>query len=709
MTSNVALIRTLGTGLASAVLVAAMLALVLLLKSVKDFSKTGPELREEIQAHFRLYAILATARLLAWTLAIGIALAAPGTLIYLCASILLDRHVAFTVAFLLSGASILVLAGFQFCRNLLYIPGSIAASYHYRKSRLYPLWQVLTPARLRLAGALLVALLASVVLATAAVLITRGAAGPAILLVVGVAAIAAMAYLSFRSPEPRPMTGNPPQRPNIVMIGSDTLRADRLGGAGYRRRLTPFIDELAARGTCFTACYVPCARTAPSLLSFLTGVWPHTHGIRDNFAGDAETHLDIDALPAILHRHGYRTAASSDWSGGDLGKFPLGFEILDIPDDQWNIKYLLRQGPKDLRLFLSLFTHNRFGKLVLPELYFLAGVPMTGLVGRDARRLISDFAVRGDSFFLNVFVSTTHPPFGSEHPYYTLWSDRAYAGESKFVMARLTDPWEIIRLQGDTKAEFEIDQVIDLYDGCVRNFDDEVRRIVQHLDACGLRENTIVVIYSDHGMEFFEHDTWGQGNSVRSEASARVPLVIMDPRKKGTGECTRIVRSVDLAPTLLELVGMEPHGSIDGVSLTPYLTEPGTDLGLAAFNETGIWLTDLPGMPPDHLRYPDLLELLEVPDKTTGTLAIKPEYRDVIIAAKDRMVRVGPWKLTFQPTTNGARYALFNVVDDPECRNDLSSAYSDVVRDLKARLHAWMKPRIASEPPSTGAETTIDQ
>jgi arylsulfatase A-like enzyme len=249
------------------------------------------------------------------------------------------------------------------------------------------------------------------------------------------------------------------------MIGSDTLRADRLGAANYHRSLTPFLDALAKRGTQFKTCYVPCARTAPSLVSLMTGTWPHTHGVRDNFVGDNETRLPVAALPQILADHGYRTAAVSDWSGGDLGKFPLGFDQLDLPKDQWNIKYLIRQGPKDLRLFLSLFTHNHIGKRILPEIYYLAGIPLTRLVGSDARSLISELAQEERPFFLNVFISTTHPPFGSEYPYYTLWSDPAYAGESKFVMARLTDPWEIIRRQGDTRKEFDLDQIIDLYDG----------------------------------------------------------------------------------------------------------------------------------------------------------------------------------------------------------------------------------------------------
>jgi arylsulfatase A-like enzyme len=317
-------------------------------------------------------------------------------------------------------------------------------------------------------------------------------------------------------------------------------------------------------------------------------------------------------------------------------------------------------------------------------------VPLTRLVGEDSRHLISRFAAQPDPFFLNMFVSTTHPPFGSEYPYYTLFKNPEYTGESQFVMARLTDPWEIIRRQGDSRTEFDLDQIIDLYDGCVRNFDDEVTRVVEHLRACKLEDNTIIVIYSDHGMEFFEHDTWGQGNSVRGDFSPRIPLVIVDPRRPAPTTCRHIVRSIDLAPTLLDLVGIAPPAGMDGVSLASYL-EPGTaDMNLVAYTETGIWLTDLPGMPVDHLRYPSLMELLEVPDKATGTLSIRPEFTRIINAAKDRMIRRGPWKLTYQPTTGGAIYALFNVDEDPECRNDLAQRHPDIVADMRHRLGDWM-------------------
>ena len=467
------------------------------------------------------------------------------------------------------------------------------------------------------------------------------------------------------------------------MLGCDTLRADRVDAMRNGEPLMPNVKALAERGALFENCYVPCGRTAPSLVSLLSGTWPHTHGIRDNYV--PKTTLNVPLLPHTLADAGYRTLAVSDWCGADFGKFDLGFQVCDLPEDSWNLRHLIRQGPKDLRLFLSLFVRNRFGKRFLPELYYLGGVPSTDLLGRDVRHHLSKLAGAGEPFFLNAFFSTTHPPFASEHPHYTRFADPAYDGPSKFAMARLTDPFEILRTQGEPRKEFDLDQILALYDGCVTRFDDEVGRILDHLESCGLASNTIVVLYSDHGMEFFEHGTWGQGNSVIGEQSARVPLIISDPRIDTTTRVSSIVRSVDVAPTLLDLAGLPVPADMEGTSLATGLR--GEELPeLAAFNESGIWLTDLPGMPADHLRYPGLMELLDVPDHESATLEIKACYQERVIEAKDRMIRVGRWKLTYQPLHSGARYCLFDLEADPACSVDVADINPEIVANLRSRL-----------------------
>jgi arylsulfatase A-like enzyme/GT2 family glycosyltransferase len=673
------------SGIAATLGVAVAFAATLGTSSLLYFSRTGPQIRKEVLSRYRWYALYAFGRLMLFALLILVIQAAAGSLAYAAVAFLSGGTFGAGWATLASAAGIVSISALQFCRHLLWLPASLVASLNYRANRLYPLWRKLTPGRLNLAAAALIVPGAGL---TAASLMKAGADGDvaALAAVLAFTGAALALHQWLRTPDyPRAAKAKPRSgRRNVLMIGSDTLRADRISP-----ELTPALHGLAARGAQLTRCYIPCARTASSLVSMLTSSWPSRHGIRDNFAADAEAKLPMEALPAILGRHGYATAALSDWCGADMGKFSFGFDYVDLPEDQWNLKLFIRQGPKDLRLFLSMFTHNAFGKDFLPEIHYLGWVPMTDLIGREACRLINDLGQRDQPFMLDVFLSTTHAPFGSEYPYYTLFSSREYDGDSKFVMSGLTDPMEIIRRQGESREAFDLDQILALYDGCARRFNDEVDRILRHLEASGLADSTLVVIYSDHGMEFFEQDTWGQGNSALEEHSAQVPIILAGPQIASAGRLDGVTRSVDIMPTLLDLLDLPASPDADGVSLAGAL-QGGPMPELMARYETGIWLTDLPGMPPGHLRYPDLLDLLDIPDLTSGTMAIKREYQDRVVLAKDRMLRSGCWKLVYQPLVDGAIWRLFDVEADPNCRRDVQSAQPEIFARLKGAMLDWL-------------------
>jgi arylsulfatase A-like enzyme len=682
----------LGQGASVALLLGAIFSVVLVLKSIVDFTRTGPEMADEVLTHYRIYLAYSLGRLFVFAFLIIAYLAYAGILGYVACLAVLNAAYHPAIAAAVGAGAALLLVCRRFAHTLLYSPGVIAASSLYSMTHFYRLWRTLTPRRLQA--------LDRAVLAVTGVLMAAGLTFLAMSEAwLGFAALGSVAALYLASakwatrgsePAPVPARGRSASRPNILLIGSDTLRADRLFGTGYRRELMPNLARLAKRGAHFTDCYVPCARTAPSLASLLTGTWPHRHGVRDTFVTPEQTRLPVPSLPHILKAAGYRSGIVGDWAASDAEKFNFGFDERDLPPDQWNIKFLMRQGPKDLRLFLSLFTQNAFGKAWLPEIYYLGGIPLTEEVGRDTRRMVARLAADDAPFFVVSFMATTHPPFTSKYPYYSLYSDPGYKGESKFIMAKLRDPWEIIRAQAEPKSKFDLEQVIDLYDGCVRNFDDEVARILAYLEASKLEDNTIVVVFSDHGFEFFEHETWGQGNSAIGDFSARVPIIIADPRLRAAQRVTDVVRTVDIAPTLLELAGLPPAPLMQGVSLACAMRGEELHAELPAFNETGVWLTDLPGTPASHLRYPHLPELLEVPDKTIGMISLKAKYVDIIIAAKDRMVRVGDWKLTYQPLVDGAIYRLFNIREDPGCLRDVLLDYPEKARELKVLLNRWM-------------------
>lgn len=674
--------------------VSVVLTFLLLVKSSMDFSRSGPQIKAEILEHFKVYVVYAMARLGFWTLVLFSFLASIGLFFYNCLLVILKQRFSYFFAVVTALFFVGLMTVLAFSHTLLYSPSTIVASFLYRVSRLYPLWELLSPERLNLIYVVLFFVYGAITLIALSRLVRSRDIYAVFIGFFYILTLSGSVCWSTVYLEPEtalPAASRNSDKPNIIMIGSDTLRMDRLGAAGYHRNLTPNIDMLGSSGGNFTNSYVSLARTAPSLVSFMTGTWIHKHGYRDNYIADDEIDIPVVTLPQVLKKSGYNTAVIADWAGGDLGKLNFGFDSKDTSPDQWNLKYLMRQGPKDIRLFLSLFSHNRLGKIFLPEIYYLAGTPLNDRLLHDTKQKLNDLSNSAAPFFLTVFSASTHMPFSPEYPYYKMYADPDYNGESRFCISGLSTPEEIIDKQGKGKADFDYQQIVDLYDGAVKSFDDFVGQIVRQISANGIAENTIIVIFSDHGTELFEQDVWGQGNTVvGGDFSLRVPLVIYDPRRAANGSVEKTTRSVDVMPTLLELAGLPVPDSVDGVSLLPYLNDAQSDLGLLAFAETGLWLAKLPGIKEKHLTYPNVLTMVEVKDKSTGTLSVKAEYQDLVVRAKDRMVRDDKWKLVYMPMTDGAFFQLFDVSSDKQSAVDVSAEYPEIFQQLKSEMINWL-------------------
>ena len=664
-------------------LLAALFAsLALLGFSLRHYSRAGPGLPPARLRPFRRDIRRACVRLMAWTYALCLAMAAGGAGLYA----LLAPTCTLRGAVLAGLAGIAACTGYRFLHLLLFNPGLIVASLPCRASRLYPLWRQLSPARLRLLPGLLAVLLLAWF---------WHPQWPAVFLVLAPVAAPPPTARAARSAG---RTGRQPRRLNLVMIGCDSLRADHVYGAPVA---TPGLSALQAVGTAYRQCETACARTAPALLSLFTGCWPTTHGVRDNFLTADTLPALPTALPRLLAAAGYHTTVVSDWCGADFGKFDFGFAARDLPPDQWNLRWLIRQGPKPLRLFLSLFANGDLGRRWLPEIHFQGGVPSTGQLLERARRELTRMARRDAPFFLNVFFSTTHAPFASEYPWYATPEIRSYDGESRFALAGLTDPQEILRRQVEPQTAFELDQLWRLYRACVRQFDAAVAALRATLAALGIDDQTCVVVYADHGTDFFEHGCWGQGNAVRASHSNHVPLLLHDPRRPRAAEDGRGTRTVDLLPTLLELLDLPLPPGLDGRSLFANDPAPRT-----RYTETGLWVVPLPGQSPEHLAYPDLMELL-VPQPTDGTLVVKPGYRQAVLAAKDRAVQRGRWKLLYEPCAGGPRLALFDTRTDPACARDIAPRHPAKVHELLVELAPFLRADGLPLPAPTGIAACV--
>ena len=710
----------------SSAFTAAVVSALLMYLSLRDHTRTGPRVKEEITQHYAQYAFFALSLLGVWCFVISFFLATIGSSLYLLTIQTWDLSYRFPLLLFSSMLSIALISAYLFCHYLLYTPSLLVSSARFRFSRLMPLWRQLSPRVLCFVRWFLLLLITTILIGGIYQILLFAQWDIAIFYILqAVLYIKFFAWVtgSFSTSDEGAIPTTSPDKvvsentgkasstsqqkpPNILMIGADTLRADRLGAADYIRNLSPNIDKLAEQGISFTNCYTPLARTAPSLASILTGTWPHKHGIRTNYPYTNQLNLPVDNLIHTLNNAGYNTAAIADWAGADLGKIKFGFKQLHLPQDQWNLKYLLRQGPASIRFFLSLFCHNPFGKKFLPELYYLAGIPLTKQLFSDTRSLISTMSTNKQPFFINLFTASTHVPFGSNYPYYNLFTPDDYRGDSQFIMTKLATPEEIVEKQELGPEAFDVPQILNLYDGCVVQFDDEVGKLLTHLETSGLADNTIVVIYSDHGADFFETGSWGQGNTLMGDdPSGRVPLIIYDPRQPQSQVVTQTVRTIDIAPTLLELLGLPPVDSMDGESLVAAMREPSSALDLLAYQETGLWLGRVPGAHPKHLYYPNLLELLDIPNKRTGMLCIKQAYYGRVIEAKDRAVRNDQWKLIAMPTHEGVLYRLFDLKTDPTCSSDVAAIEPEIFNALKTKLDNM----IAEDPFMSHVKASVSQ
>ena len=465
-------------------------------------------------------------------------------------------------------------------------------------------------------------------------------------------------------------------RPNILVLAGDSLRADRLGP-----RTTPHLAALAAQGTRFDHAYVSLPRTFPSWITLLTGRHAHHHGVRSMFPRWEELARDFDALPQRLARAGYATGVVSDYAGDIFSRIELGFARVDVP--RFDFRQLVRQQALERETPLMAALHSRAGRALFPVMRERNDAADPGLLARDAIRVMREL---DGPFFLVVFFSTAHFPYAAPAPYYRRFTDPGYRGRYKYDKP--------VGLGSDLPAdERDEAQVRALYDGAVLSIDEAAQSILDAVKEDGAADRTVVVVTADHGETLYEggHGT-GHGDHLFGDEGTHVPLVIVDPRRHAPHVEPGIVRDVDLAPTIYALTGAAPPTDLDGRSLLPSLDGEALPPRLA-YAETGLWFTEaIPGLPAElRLPYPGIARLTEVDSAHGDGLVLRSAVRATTLVARHRMVRDERWKLLYIPARTGVRWMLFDTASDPLETQDVAAAHADVVARLQGELWSFMQ------------------
>ena len=486
------------------------------------------------------------------------------------------------------------------------------------------------------------------------------------------------------------------ERPNVIIIASDSLRPDHLSCNGYPRKTSPNIDALEAKSINFTKCFTPIGSTLESMIGLMSSQYPHTHGVRHMFPSKNDVlkvNLESPKLPKILKNSGYETAVIGDWCSAIFNEVPMGFENIQVSEFD-SFRIWLSQALYLSHPVIPMYFDNKFGYWLFPKLESFAHYLRAEVVTDRAINKIKNRKNKTKPFFYTIFTGCNHFAYHAPYPYYEKWTDPKYQGPNKYQVH--FDPNEFISSSSwDEKffshSDKEKQHIIDLYDGCVSRFDDCVGRIIKTLEAENLMNNTIVLITSDHGEDLFEpYTSLTHGVSFNGgDQGNLVPCILYVPKTEPK-KINQIVRNIDLAPTLLKLTVNKTESQFEGTNLSPYINDEASDLNLAFYGETGFPFVQRRTKSEIPLYVPPLDELTYVDKNFKFHIVLKPEYEKNLITSKERCLRTKSWKIVFSPTKNGYIHSLYNITNDPQCLNDVSNEFPDIMKRMKHFLWEWI-------------------
>jgi len=317
----------------------------------------------------------------------------------------------------------------------------------------------------------------------------------------------------------------------VLLVVIDTLRADRLGAYGSTRDLTPFLDELAAKGVVFESAYAASSWTSPSIASLFTSRHPLQHGIVgfESVLGDREATL-AESLRAL---------------GFASGGFSANFRIAE--------KLGYGQGFDVWRAYLATTDARDQGPKVPAR--FVRQEALAWLEG-------SWHPETSRPVFLYVHFMEPHSPYDPPEAVRGRLVPRASRAEIDAANALL------VGLRFGDLSDQQVALLAELYDAEVATLDAELRTFFAALESTGFLEHSIVAVVADHGEEFREHGMLLHGITL-FEPSVRVPLLLLAPGLEAGRRVAQPVSLLDVAPTILDLLGAASQERFEGHSLLP--------------------------------------------------------------------------------------------------------------------------------------------
>ncbi len=398
--------------------------------------------------------------------------------------------------------------------------------------------------------------------------------------------------------------------PNVLLIAVDDMN-DWIGCMeGHPQAHTPNIDRLAKRGVLFTNAHCAAPACHPSRTAIFSGRMPSSTGVWSNDSDSIlKEHPDTVFLPMELQNAGYQTLGAGKLLGSDDSK-PGAFEGHLKLEQRWSpftkesVKYTAEEQPsKGTNQPRHIVKDSKDRSVVLPlnrmpsdrrphtndgESFDWGPLDIEDAEMGDAQ--ITDWAIKNiekgfkKPFFMGVGYYRPHIPLWAPKKYFERFKDSPgqlppYKANDLKDLGEAAKKWALEPVTAGshpTVVEYDQwDEAIEAYLACITFVDTQIGRLLDSLDKSEYADNTMVVLWSDHGWHLGEKDHWGKWTGW--ERSTRVPLIIAPAKTMANqfapagSECSQPVGLIDLYPTLTELCKVDVTKKIDGTSLVPQL------------------------------------------------------------------------------------------------------------------------------------------
>ncbi|MBN1489291.1 MAG: sulfatase [Phycisphaerae bacterium] len=435
-----------------------------------------------------------------------------------------------------------------------------------------------------------------------------------------------------------------PKPPNFVFILVDDLRWDAMSCMDHPFVKTPNIDRIATSGVRFANAFVTTSLCAPARASFLTGTYSHTNGVRTNEGKDFDP-ARVPSFAQVLQKAGYETAFVGKWHMAPNANPRPGF-------DYW-------------------LSFRGQGKYIDPDLNedgraFKAKGYMTDLLTDSAVEFIK--RPRSKPFSLCLWHKAVHGPFTPADRHAGLYADAALPEPASFRDTFEGKPqWQARRVVGRRERQAASQPVAtstvrDTWDGrgqqrldyfrALAAVDDSVGRVFAALKETGALDNTVILFAGDNGYFHGEHRRGDKRAAY--EESIRIPLLMCGPGIAKPGSVPDpMILNIDVAPTLLDLAGIEPPATMQGRSFKPILAGAKPDWRSSffyAYYKEG-WLPAIPTMfgvrttDWKYVEYPEIDDVDELYDLRRDphemhNLATAPDAKAQLAAMQAELARL---------------------------------------------------------------------